>query len=47
MDGKPTQDDSKTHWDENGFLDIRELEEEESGQETSGVETDTDVLRSD
>ena len=48
LDGKPTTDDMKTHWDENGFLDIRETEEEaESGQETSGVETDTDVLRSD
>ena len=48
LDGKPTSDDMKTHWDENGFLDIRETEEEaESGQETSGVETDTDVLRSD
>jgi hypothetical protein len=24
LDGNPTNDDDTTHWDENGFLDIRE-----------------------
>ena len=41
LQGRPTEDDSKTHWDEEGCLEIRE-EMDESGQDT-----DIEVLRSD
>ena len=44
MEGNPTNNEATTHWDENGFLDIRETEDE---PESSGVETDTDFIRSD
>jgi len=33
LEGNPTTDDTKTHWDENGFLDIREEIDE---NDTSG-----------
>lgn len=45
LDGQPTDDDNVTHWDENGFLDIRE--EYDAENDTSGHDTDHDVLRSD
>ena len=41
LKGNPTSDDTKTHWDENGFLDIRE--EYDAEQDTSGVDTDVEV----
>jgi hypothetical protein len=33
LNGKPTENDDATHFDENGFLDIRELDNE---NDTSG-----------
>ena len=36
LDGNPTNDDSKTHWTEEGFLDIREEVEGESADDHAG-----------
>ena len=45
MQGNPTSDDNVTHWDEHGFLEIREEFDEQT--DTSGPETDHEVLKSD
>ena len=44
LHGNPTTDDSKTHWDDEGCLEIRE--EVDEGL-TSGQDTDVEVLTSD
>ena len=45
IQGNPTKDDTITHWDEEGCLDIREEYDEQV--ESSGVDTDVETLRSD
>jgi hypothetical protein len=47
LNGNPTNDDKSTHWDENGLLDIREEYDPSMDNDTSGQETDHEVLRSD
>ena len=44
LDGNPTEDENVTHWDENGFLEIREtIEEEELKGEDKKEKVKSDV----
>lgn len=46
IQGNPTTDDTITHWDEDGCLDIRE-EYDPQKDDTSGQETEPEVLKED
>lgn len=47
LQGNKTSNDTQTHWDEHGFLDIREDFTGSDENDTSGQETEAEVLGSD